>query len=1014
MVFSTSKLQSLSIRPPTPPKDLQDNDHEILDFLDDPFGTKAPVAKVIAAKSLLNTPEQSPSSGSDLSSSSTRRKKRVNFELQICTIPEGSPTEQLWTPRHSSPLRPLPQTRVSKPLKSILKPCDATSTPPAADGGAAAYQFKSFAEMLESIVKQLASPARSSRFDAYHSLQRTMQAYEKIPDTQALVDKMGLLMQFIRRDMQAIGVNGTGLDSQLIGQALKFLMALVRIPAVRSAMDDDFCSFIVDRTIQVAADAEMPKTIVNTHLALLMQQNFRPKTMTIARVERILDVLDGIHERVSGYSVLAYRIRIYRKFIQQRPDIMTKHTERWFKNTAKALLAGQKDINQSALDTALSAAKAIGTDRHVVKSVLSILNRQKSDGETFANVMAKELEKMLGSENPVIVPQIWSAVTSLLLGSLQGHMFIAMGDWLKVFEKCLSSPNDLVKLHTNIAFGFLLYTVNISEDTPGNWSKMFASIPLHQLQRRGPWKKTEREAATSGYFTLLYYAFRPLASQKQLDRYWTQFVADFWNPLVHSSSLTHAFAACRVVSALLQGSRKPWNEQRALDLRPHAMVQREELPLLDPKWVRKSLSLVLKFVETLLDATPWAPDEIKDEPVKTMWLSLLNSLIEASSKEVMASTESKDAMAHIVNLLRRVWDRHAAQLALSQQTEDNWADKFCFLLETVVQKLGALHFADKCLMRNGEDEFEVASTPSHRSRQQGPRISPLLYFVDLLVNQSEGKLSDSVRLRAMKLLIEPCLESQNTRLSRLELLRDCSAVVDPSSRAMVTFNFWAQIANLTKACIQEQPSDSNERVSRQLGREYDVIVEILSSGSSYLLNRPRGQEVLVSFADTVRREAGEGALVLAVIEKVSECVVNRAPEEDKAACLPFVSILLRNRPKIIVRRTIEQGRQNLWPSSPNPGRNPDFDPYNHLYAAVVSVSAAAYRECGGEDIDKVRDLLSAMVNSIHQCPIALLAVYLRKIQEAIRLWVEDPDRKLQKKDEQIKVLHLQVGEPQPK
>jgi len=846
-----------------------------------------------------------------------------------------------------------------------------------------------------------------------------MQAYDKIPDIQALLDKMGLLTQFIRRDVQAVSINGSGLDSQLIGQALKLLMALGRLPELRAAMDDDFCNFIVDRIVHVAADETMPKAIVNTHLAMLMQQTFRPKTMTAVRAERILDVLDTIHERVTGLSVLAYRIRIYRKLIQQRHEVMSKHAERWFRHTVKALLSAQKDINHSALDLAFSAAKTIGTDRQVNKAVLTILNRTKSDGDTFAKVMAKELDKMLDSDNAAMVPQIWAAVTSLLPGFLNKNDFPALADWLMVFQNCCNSKNDTVKMDANIAFGCLIYAVNgkENEDTLSSWSKMLLSVPQYQLQRRGQSKKSERDSATSAYLTLLYYSLRPQASHKQLDRCWTEFVENFWTPLVHAPSPMHALAACRVLSVLFNGTKKTWDPQRALDMwmrammqrresKPQDLMQREELPVLDARWVRKALSTILRFVETLLDAAPWSVEDCKDEPVKTMWLSLLQSLKAAGAQEVMASTESKDAMAYIVNLLRRVWDTHTAQLALSQETEDTWADKFCFLLETTVERLGALQFSDKCLTRNGLDEFEVASTPSHRSRQHGTRTSPLLYFVDLLVNQSEGKLSDNVRLRALKLLLEPCLEYQSTRLSKLELLRDCAAVVGPSTTAVPT-SFWIQTAALLKSCIEQQSSEAGG-VARQLGKEYEMVVDVLRLGSPNLLGQSLSQDVLTSFSDTVRTEAGEGALVLAVVEKVSECILKQVSVEEHTVALPWLSILLRNLPKTIVRRTLEQGRQKLWPSSPMAGRNLDFDPYHHFYNAIDSVGSAAYHELNGRNVEIVREFLAALASSIKTCPIALLAVYLRKVQATIRVWVEDFEKKLQKKDQQSKELHPQV------
>ncbi|KAF2642874.1 hypothetical protein P280DRAFT_540852 [Massarina eburnea CBS 473.64] len=1013
-----SRFEALCVRPPTPPpsKDLDtagDDADDLLDFLSDPFAahaahSKTPIAALGAAKPLLSTPQTSPSSDAAIPSSSGRRKKRVNFDSVACAIPSASaprPSSRTATPLHSSPLRPLPQTRLSKPLKSILKPMDAASTPPPANESTPAHKYKSFAEMLESIMKQLASPTRASRCDAYHALHRTMQAYDKIPDMQALQDKMTLLTQFVRRDVQAVGINGSGLDSQLVGQALKLLMALVRISELRPAMTDDFCIFIVERIIQVASDKDMPKTIVNTHLAMIMQQNFRPRVMTAARVERTLDFLDNIQDRITGQSVLAYRIRIYRKLIQQKPEVMAKHTERWFKHTVQSLLSPQKDINQSALDTAITAAKTIGADRHVSKGVLTVLNQPRKDGDTIAKTVIKELEKMLASENAVLVPQVWSAITALLTGSLK--LLPALADWLKLFHECLNSQDEAVKVHVNVAFGFLIHALNIQEDTEAKWTKVCLALPRYQLQhpRRGQWKTSEREAATSAYFLLLYYSLNPMASHKQLDRYWKEFVADFWTPPDSAMSPVHAMAACRVVSALLNGSRRPWDSQRALDLRPQVMMQRDELPLLDPRWVRKALAVILGFVETLLDATPWAMDDTKDEPAKTMWLSLLQSLNAASSQEVMASSETKDAIAHIINLLRRMWDTHAAQLALSQQKEDNWANKFCHLLETAIEKLGAFQFADKCIARNLQDEIEVATTPS-RSRQQGPRTSPLLYFVDLLVNESEGGLADCVRLRAIKLLVEPCFKSQTTRLAKLEMLRDCCSAIKGSENA-VTITFLDLVAVLMKDCIPEK-LDANSRGSHQLGKEYELVVETLSLGSSRFLKQQHGQELLSYFAETVKGEAGDGAVVLAVIEKVSERILVPLSESNRRHGLPCLSVLLQVLPKMISRRTIEQARQELWPSSPNPGRNVDFDPYNFFYTATIAIGSAAYRELSAYDTEEIRGFLRALANSIRSCSIAMLAVYLRRIQETICLWVEDVDKRMQVKEQPIKDLHTEV------
>ncbi|KAI4640954.1 uncharacterized protein J4E79_011776 [Alternaria viburni] len=1005
----SSKFESLSVRPPTPPKDQEDTAaDETVQFLQDPFGEKPIPPRLRAAKRVPNTPEQSPSSDIDIPSSSASARKRVNFELQLCDIPTNKAVAQSWTPTRSSPLKPLPQNRLTKPLKSILKPSDGTQTPPAEDA-ANPLNYKSFAEMLDAIVKLLASSERGTRLDAYGSLQRTMQAYDKIPDPQALKQKMSLLTQFIRRDITAPGLGGTGLDSQLIGQAMKLLMALFRITDLISAMDEDFCSFIIDRIIRVASDSSMPKTTVNTHLAVLMQQSFRPKTMTATRVEKVLEALDTIHERTSGHAVQAYRVRIYRKLLQQRPDVMIRHTERWFTHTLKALVSVQKDISQSALDTAVTAAKTIGHDRHVAKSVLSVLNRVKSDGGTIASVFAGELDRMLGGDYAVLVPQIVAAVTGLLKDSLDA--FAGLKEWLVLINKCLSSDNDQVRLYSNVAVAFLAYSVNFTnlpeEKKVKAWSGMFVKISVHALQRKTPVKKAERDAVSSAYFTMLYYAFRPAASFEQFDGHWTDFIAGLWSPIIAKSAPQHAIP-CRIVSALLDGSRKPWNENRALDLRPNFMIQRGELPLVDPKWVRKSIALVLEFVENILEAAlKTESKEHEDEPFQTMWTAVINSLVEASSKEIMASTETKDAMAHIINLLRRIWDSHTDNIAVEQKREDLWATKFCFLIETVVQKMGAFQFADKCLTRNADNEIEVASTPSHRSRHQGTRSSPLLFLLDLLVTQSEGKLADPVRLRAMDVIIEPCFAAQNTRLSKLELLRDCAATVDGSLKGAVASEFWTRIVTLLDTMLQDQTAPSGDRSARSLGKEYEIVVEILSLGSAYLLDKPVGHQILSTLVGTVRREAGEGALALAVIEKVSEQVLKRTPDEDKASCLAYASILLRNLPKQMSRKVMDQGRQNLWPSN-TAARSHDIDPYVHLYGAVTSVGSAAYRNLDKDDVEPTKGFLSALSTSVQHCSTSHLAGYLRKIQDAIQVWVEDPEKKMQSKEEPLKSLHREV------
>ncbi|KAK5199444.1 hypothetical protein LTR16_006175, partial [Cryomyces antarcticus] len=81
MVFSSSLYDTLPTRPPTPPKDLNRDLSEALDFLDDSFEVARTAAGGHLAASNVDTPpEQSPSSSAEaVTNTSGKKSKRVGF-----------------------------------------------------------------------------------------------------------------------------------------------------------------------------------------------------------------------------------------------------------------------------------------------------------------------------------------------------------------------------------------------------------------------------------------------------------------------------------------------------------------------------------------------------------------------------------------------------------------------------------------------------------------------------------------------------------------------------------------------------------------------------------------------------------------------------------------------------------------------------------------------------------------------------------------------------------------------
>jgi hypothetical protein len=76
----------------------------------------------------------------------------------------------------------------------------------------------------------------------------------------------------------------------------------------------------------------------------------------------------------------------------------------------------------------------------------------------------------------------------------------------------------------------------------------------------------------------------------------------------------------------------------------------------------------------------------------------------------------------------------------------------------------------------------------------------------------------------------------------------------------------------------------------------------------------------------------------------------------------------------------------------------------------VSVGSTAYQNLGSEEVETTGDLLAALATSIKDCATSHLAVYLRKTQDVIRVWVEDADRKMQSDEQPLKALHREVRE----
>ncbi|GAB1191762.1 hypothetical protein APSETT444_000944 [Aspergillus pseudonomiae] len=290
-------LGPLSARPPTPPRTssrvLPEKDHT----QDTP----------VTVKTTNDSPLPASASNGGLSS---RKFKRVNF----------SP----WPKSHPNKpdLKTLPPSNECKPSKSILK---TTSSPaPVNSPNVTSYTPESFAMLLESITQQLAGESVSSRLDAYMQFFGALRAYDGLPGGQEIADKLGLITQFIQRDVTRDLGSGGPSDTNLVTQALKLATALVWHTEICAQLPDDFKIFLVDHSINGLQDAKLPKSVATHYMSILSTQTFHAKIMNNSRLNRLMSVLHEITNRPNQMVLCSYYNLLYYAF---RPSASFQHLD---------------------------------------------------------------------------------------------------------------------------------------------------------------------------------------------------------------------------------------------------------------------------------------------------------------------------------------------------------------------------------------------------------------------------------------------------------------------------------------------------------------------------------------------------------------------------------------------------------------------------------------------------------------------------------------------------------------
>ncbi|KAK0327423.1 hypothetical protein LTR82_000938 [Friedmanniomyces endolithicus] len=1001
--FSSSVFDNLPTRPPTPPRDTTTAVEDALTFLTHGHDADADLEhRTLGDDSNTASWPHSPPGSQGL----TGTAKRVGFTPNptyhhiACTGQISSPGAQPRKRRSSA--------KYSKPLRSILK---SSTQPPLLtpdDLEARLNYFSphepgSFARMLHSAITQLAGSSVPARLDAYLALNGARRTYDSIPDNDALMAKMSLLMQFLTRDMAWKNNHGT-LDTNIVTQAIKLTSTIMYDRRLAAALDDDFRSFVIDRSIAVIEHAVMPKAIVKNHMMLLAQQRFSAKAMTPGLADRTITALATVEERCSGNTVIGTRLVIYQRLLEQAPVVMLHRMRDWFDQVLHGMLSSIKDIRIRAIETCTVAGLTLGNQPHASRTLLDILQLEVDDGTTFGDYLDLRLMQMVASkdaETGACVPQIWSAVVLFFRNKrFPIERWPRFKAWLKLIQRCLNASDLTIKHHAHLAWNKLVFVVMPDASTPRILLDMLRIPVTSGLDRRAndDHTKQARQFALNTYFNLLHYALRPGLGHEELDVAWDVFVDLVLSGLVKTNSYGRQLAS-DVIRGLCSASPGIWNVNAANE--PQA-IQPEQLPRLDPRWARSRFKKLLKPTQTILTTAISTP-EGANPAYGVAWRALMQSLADAGIQEVKTSTDLKEALALVFDLCRVLWqDRPQSATGTTVET---FTERYTSIISTAVDCIGDGPFAEEFLTWDGDDKLQVASTPSHRhSKHHSTPRSPFVLLFGLLYHPPTWLQEPvSLTLPASRLLALQT-SSRPSPSPRIELLAKSAQIWSTGyaseAEPLVAARLWQCLAEEAKMILETPGTIDDNNESQSLGLDLRHASTILDQGLKYATASDQAQNTLLKMYSTMisiaRRGAGIGGTIVAVTEPFAKMILENATSTSLWVRLDLTSYILSTAAWPRSAQDLDQARKSLWGVGMAPHKTLTFDPYDHLYRLLNDVLRESYNELDDSQVLSVTaasGLLQAGLSFLKACPLSLLAVAMRKSQGGFIYWVADSARK---------------------
>ena len=850
------------------------------------------------------------------------------------------------------------------------------------------------------MLDQLEHGDAKAKADTYVSLSGTLGACECLPDKingNMLDDRMDRLIHYIKRDSTLTACETNITETGLITQSLRLLFILLLTPTLSKSIKDEVRVFVIERAIQVLQDPVSSKAVIKYYISMLAQQRFSSSVMTSDRAERLLDILQDVEERVKGNSVVGGRLSIYQRMLTQARSVLLSKIDGVLEHVFHGMLSSIPDIQKRAIEFGTHLGVNLGKNS---KSHRALINLFATECDTEGNLdygsfYATRLLKMFqNKDHRKSVPQIWAV--AILFFQNRGHRLQKWRhakSWLRLIQYCLNCSDASVRFQAYYAWNRLVSVINPDRSTSEEMINMLIQPLSLQLRRTENSKASiqVKQFALSSYWNLLYYSFRPSASPEDIEHFWNIYVkAQLADLLTHGPD--YADKANQILSGLFHdGGRIPWDEVRANNPEP---LKSRELPRLSAKWLRRRVSVVLPLVEQSLEADSQRTIARKDVSSSHTWESLMEALAEASSQEVKASLELREAIAQIINSLYSLWDKVISRQKHGSSPTAASMALFSDITYSAMDKLGSLHFTQKILVQKGSTTFEVAPSPSHRSYRSAKRMQSPFQCIFRLMALSFFSVGPPqlIQIRLAKLVQLACA-SQSTRQAKLSLLHECMDVVaelaaqgDP-----ILPHVWSVIANEMNEAFECTPTTYSE-AQLHPEQEFQEAVSILCMAIRLDVESiSASRSLFISLTTTIKREVGDKAAALDVIGPVASVINSCKINMSLTNFLHYTSLILTHGPEMQGQQSLERGHQTLWGL-----QSPDQDsrlsePFEEVYY-LVEVSL---QHCRGhrvlDSLSAICEFLSALAAFVDSSPQSFKSIVLRRIQKGLSFIVEDEE-----------------------